>query len=185
MVWVWYQRVPAGVGVNRYRRLPCGGTAGVPSSSDPSTSEGMSNPWKCTNSGTSVLLTTFTVTGTPSFIRSRGPGEVPLYPMVLMMRLGANSTVTGPISSVKSVFAASVEPAGARRDCSCWPSSRPLAAPKPAILRKSRRCMRDEKTILRSWYRPIDRRRRFEKPGGLLPRHFVGIPCAAIRRAKR
>ena len=45
-----------------------------------------------------MLLTTFTVTGTPSFIRSSGPGEVPLYPMVLMMRLGASSTVTGAIS---------------------------------------------------------------------------------------
>ena len=32
---------------------------------------------------------TFTVTGTPSFIRSRGPGEMPLYPMVLMIRFGA------------------------------------------------------------------------------------------------
>ena len=29
-------------------------------------------------SGTSVSLMTFTVTGTPSFMRSRGPGEVPL-----------------------------------------------------------------------------------------------------------
>ena len=45
-----------------------------------------------------MLLTTLTVTGTPSFMRSSGPGEVPLYPMVLMMRLGASSTVTGAIS---------------------------------------------------------------------------------------
>src|SRR5579863_2060605 len=101
----------------------------------------MSNPWKCTNSGTSVLLTTFTVTGTPSFIRSRGPGEVPLYPMVLRIRLGANSTVTGPISSVKSVLATSCGPAGARKDCG-WPTTEPLAAATPAILRKSRLCIR-------------------------------------------
>src|SRR5580658_6663376 len=91
----------------------------------------MSNPWKCTNSGTSVLLTTFTVTGTPSFIRSRGPGELPLYPMVLIMRLGASSTVTGAISSVKSVFAKSSDPAGTRKDCGC-------CATIPAILRNSR-----------------------------------------------
>jgi hypothetical protein len=62
---------------------------------------------KMHNSGTSVSLTTFTVTGTPSFMRSSGPGEVPLYPMVLRMRLGASSTVTGAICSVKSVLATS------------------------------------------------------------------------------
>ena len=88
-----------------------------------------------------MLLTTFTVTGTPSFMRSRGPGDVPLYPMVLTMRLGANSTVTGAISRVKSVLATSCETGGASNDCSCWPSNRPLAATRPASWRKSRRCM--------------------------------------------
>src|ERR1700722_12305855 len=107
----------------------------------------MSNPWKCTNSGTSVLLTTFTVTGTPSFIRRSGPGEVPLYPMVLRMRLGASSTVIGAICRVKSVLVTSSERAGARKDWSCRATSRLPAPTSPAILRKSRRCIGDAEAL--------------------------------------
>ena len=78
MAWEWYQRLPAGPGVNWKRLLPCGGTSGEPSSSVPSTSGGMSIPCQCTSSGVSVSLMTSTVTGLPSRIRSTGPGAVPL-----------------------------------------------------------------------------------------------------------
>ena len=47
---------------------------------------------------------TSTVTGLPSRMRSTGPGEVPLYPMVQMMRVGASSTVTGAMRRVKSAL---------------------------------------------------------------------------------
>ena len=52
------------------------------------------------------------------------------------MRLGANSTVTGAICSVKSVLATSCEPVGARKDCGCWPASRLLAAAAAGNLEK-------------------------------------------------
>src|SRR5256885_12616990 len=70
--------------------------------------------------------------------------------MVLIMRLGASSTVMGAISSVKSVLAMSCEPAGARKDCGCWAISWGVAAARPAILRKSRRCMRLSHSIRKS-----------------------------------
>ena len=85
-----------------------------------------------------MLLTTFTVTGTPSFIRSSGPGEPPLYPMVLRIRLGASSTVIGAICSVKSVLATSSDAAGARKDCGCWAPNRAAAAATPVSLEKIR-----------------------------------------------
>src|ERR1700749_2229049 len=61
------------------------------------------------------------------------------------MRFGANSTVTGPISSVISVPEISGETNGARADGTgaCWGPSGVLAAAKPASLRKSRLCMRE------------------------------------------
>src|SRR5579862_8385800 len=74
-------------------------------------------------------------------MRSLGPGDVPLYPTVLTMRLGANSTVMGAIWRENSVLATSCAPAGARKDCVCWAFSRAVAAARPAILRKSRLCM--------------------------------------------
>ena len=54
------------------------GLKGVPSSSTPSTSAGMSMPCQWTSSGVSVSLMTSTVMGLPSFMRRMGPGEVPL-----------------------------------------------------------------------------------------------------------
>ena len=90
---------------------PCGGTKGVFSSSTPSTSAGIKSPCQCTSSGTSVSLSTSTTTGLPSFMRRMGPGEVPLYPMVLMMRVGVSSTVTGAIRKVMSALEVSCAPA--------------------------------------------------------------------------
>ena len=115
-----------------------------------------------------MSLTTFTVTGTPSFIRSSGPGEVPLYPTVLIMRLGANSTVTGAICSVKSVLATSCEPAGARKEWCSWPTSGLLAAANPAILRKSRLCIRNAKSRPPTMVTPASPRAK--RAGGLTAR---------------
>src|ERR1700733_12814815 len=77
-------------------------------------------------------------------MRSSGPGEMPLYPIVLRIRLGASSTVMGAISSVKSLLATSCDPVGARNDVGCWAPSRVVAAAKLAIFRKSRLCIRHD-----------------------------------------
>ena len=58
--------------------MPCGGTAGVPSSIAPSTSEGIKSPCQWTNSGVPVSFVTSTVTRLPSANRSTGPGADPL-----------------------------------------------------------------------------------------------------------
>ena len=42
------------------------------------------------------------MTGWPSRIRSRGPGTLLLYPIVLMTTCGASSTIMGAIRRVKS-----------------------------------------------------------------------------------
>src|SRR5665213_579374 len=65
-----------------------------------------------------------------------------------MMRLGASSTVTGPIFNVNSVLATSSGADGTRK---FWPVILPPAAATPAIFRKSRRCIevrRPENTAL-------------------------------------
>ena len=104
-----------------------------------------------------MLLTTFTVTGTPSFIRSSGPGEVPLYPMVLRMRLGANSTVTGAICSVKSVLATSCG-AGWRQKGLRLLAHQPAACGRqPGNLEKV--ASLHEKSPHENWYSPVARHR--------------------------
>ena len=101
-----------------------------------------------------MLLTTFTVTGTPSFIRSSGPGDMPLYPIVLMIRLGASSTVIGAICSVKSVLATSCEPDGREKGLL-------LLRAQPRSCRRHP-CHLEKVASLhgkRPWYRPRQRSR--------------------------
>src|SRR5271169_5371539 len=94
-----------GPGSKVYWRLPCAGTTGVPSSSEPSTSDETNCPCQWTSSGMSVSLCTSTVTRLPSRKRKMGPGTLPLYPTVLITLPGAISTLTCAMRSVTSGFA--------------------------------------------------------------------------------
>ena len=76
MAWEWYQREPE----RRGRELvacgvPWGGTAGVPSSSAPSTSEGMRKPCQWTNSGVSVVVDDIDGDGLAFLHAQDGPGD--------------------------------------------------------------------------------------------------------------